>query len=345
MIVVGGGLAGTTLAWALRRRGLSFVLVDRAEAVTSSRIAAGLMTPITGKRLTKTWRHDELFPFATEFYRGVEAETGRSFFHPRSIVRILRNEKERSTFANRRDEFGGLVREPVPTLNADWFHHPPLGFEMPTAAQLDVPAYLDASRDAFARDGQFVEGDVAPDDIEVSAEGVALPRIGLRAKHLIFCQGFAAAQNPLTADLRFRAAKGEILTVRIDAFDERRVVNDGHWLAPHSPGLWRFGATYAWHDLTNTTTPTGRSELEAALRALLNRPFEIVDQQAAVRPIIAGQKPVLGFLPSSPVGVFNGLGSKGSLLAPFFAAQWAGRLAATGILDHDVCGRFPCISA
>ena len=345
MIVVGAGLAGTTLAWALRRRGLSMMVVDRAEAVTSSRVAAGLMTPITGKRLTKTWRHDELFPCATEFYRGVEAETGRSFYHPRSIVRLLRNDKERSIFAERRAEFGDLVREPEPPLNARWFHAPPLGFEMPTGAQLDVPGYLDASRSVFERDGQFVEAEIASDDIEVSADGVTLPRLGLRAKHLIFCQGFAAAANPLTAELPFRAAKGEILTVRIGDFDEGRVVNDGHWLAPYSPGLWRFGATYSWHDLTNTTTSEGRTELETGLRGLLNREFEIVAQQAAVRPILAGQKPVLGFLPGSPIGVFNGLGSKGSLLAPFFAAQWADRLAGTGSLDPDVSGRFPCTSA
>ncbi len=198
---------------------------------------------------------------------------------------------------------------------------------MPTAAQLDVPAYLDASRGFFERHGQFVEADVSPDDLQVSSEEVALPRLGLRARYLVFCQGFAASWNPLTAGLPFRAAKGEILTVKIDAFDEGRVLNAGSWLAPHAPGLWRFGATYSWHDLTDTTTPEGRAELEAALRALLNRPFEVVGQQAAVRPIVAGQRPVLGFLPGSPVGVFNGLGSKGALMAPFFAGELAEALA------------------
>ena len=320
MIVVGAGLAGTTLAWQLHRRGLSFALIDKAEAVTSSRIAAGLMTPITGKRLTKTRRHDELFPVAVEFYRSVEAATGSRFFQPRSIVRIFQNDKERGTFAIRRAEFGELVREPDPPLNPIWFPANE-GFEMPTAAQLDVPGYLDASR-AFFGD-RFVEADVAPGDIAVSADGVAIPRLELNAKYLIFCQGFAASRNPLTAELPFRAAKGEILTVRIDGFDETRVVNTGHWLAPGEPGMWRFGATYSWHDLTNATTAEARTELEAALLAMLTQPFQVVDQQAAVRPILAGQKPMLGFLPGSPVGYFNGLGSKGSLLAPYFAGQLA----------------------
>ncbi len=303
------------------------------------------MTPITGKRLTKSWRHDEFFPVAAAFYRAVEAETGQRFFFPRSIVRIFQTAKESATFEKHQSEFAGLVREPSPPLDPRWFHTPPHGFEMPTAAQLDVPTYLDASRTAFQNQGQFLEADVASDDLQLSPAGVSLPRFGLHAKHIIYCQGFAATQNPLTCELPFRAAKGEILTVRIPDYDEVRVLNTGHWLAPQSPGLWRFGATYSWHDFTDATTVEGRTELEVALGKLLVCPFEIVGQQAAVRPIIAGQRPVLGFLNGSPIGVFNGLGSKGSLMAPFFAEQFAARLAGTGTLEPEVSGRFPCISA
>ena len=325
VIIIGGGLAGTTLAWAMHKRGVNFLLLDRAEAVTSSRVAAGLMTPITGKRLTKTWRHDELFPFATSFYRNVEAETGANFYHPRSIVRIFSKPGEAEKFAERRAEFDDLVRDPNPPLEAGWFNGPPIGFEMPTAAQLDVPAYLDASRSYFERRGQYRIADVSPDELQLNDSGVSLPKLELAAERIIFCQGYAASTNPLTP-LAFRAAKGEILTVRIPDFPETRILNDGHWLAPCGPDLWRFGATYSWSDLTNSTTPEGRSELEGALKKLVNRPFEVVDQRAAVRPIIAGQRPVVGMLPGSPVGVFNGLGSKGSLMAPFFAEQLAGEV-------------------
>ena len=324
MIVVGAGLAGTTLAWQLRRSGQSFALVDKAEAVTSSRVAAGLMTPITGKRLTKTWRHDDLFPTAVAFYRDVESATGASFFHPRPIVRILKNDREHANYSKRRAEFGALVRELDPPLNSAWFPTTD-GFEMPTAAQLDVTKYLDASRAFFG--GQFLEADVSTEDVTMSAEGVTLPRLDLRGDYLIFCQGFAASRNPLTSDLPFRAAKGEILTVRIDDFDERRTVNNGHWLTPTGTDLWRFGATYSWSDFSNTPTAEARIELQAALKEMINRPFEIVDQSAAVRPILAGQKPWIGLLDGSRVGVFNGLGSKGSLMAPHFAGELAARLA------------------
>ena len=110
--IVGAGLAGTTLAWALVRRGRTVVLYDSEPPVTSSRIAAGLMTPITGKRLAKSWRWDDLRPAAERFYRSVEAETGATFFHPRPIVRLFTDDKERRRFADHAAEFAGLVEQP-----------------------------------------------------------------------------------------------------------------------------------------------------------------------------------------------------------------------------------------
>ena len=79
-LIVGQGLAGTALAWTLLRRGYRVLVVDRCDEITSSKIAAGLITPITGMRLVVSWRLDEFLPFATEFYRSVEQQTGADFF-------------------------------------------------------------------------------------------------------------------------------------------------------------------------------------------------------------------------------------------------------------------------
>ncbi|MFG0333660.1 MAG: FAD-dependent oxidoreductase, partial [Maioricimonas sp. JB049] len=86
-IIAGQGLAGTTLAWTLRERGRRVVVIDPGEPITSSRIAAGLMTPVTGQRLVPTWRLGELLPVACDFYRQVEAATGAAFFEQRRMVR------------------------------------------------------------------------------------------------------------------------------------------------------------------------------------------------------------------------------------------------------------------
>src|SRR6188768_1512417 len=100
-VIVGQGLAGTALAWALLRRGRRVLVIDREGGGSSSRVAAGLITPVTGKRLAKSWRWDELYPAAVAFYRAIEAETRSAFFHQRPALRLFANEAERDEFRRR----------------------------------------------------------------------------------------------------------------------------------------------------------------------------------------------------------------------------------------------------
>lgn len=362
--IVGAGLAGTTLAWALVRRGRTVRLIDREPATTSSRVAAGLLTPITGKKPAVSWRWHQLRPAAERFYRAIEAITGRHFFHHRPIVRVMTSDQEREAF--RRPEFAEMVANVDPPLNADAVPQPYGAVLMPTAAQLDTVGYLDASREHFQRLGVYERGEWD----------------GRACSGTVLCLGYVAGG---TFSLPFRPAKGEILTVRLAAWNEVRVVNrGGWWLAPAGsppppgrgraaraqpepggvrdaaadppPGLlaplaepaspsgglvsgplYRFGATYSWDRLDSEPTVAGREELTTKLGELVRLPFTLVSHSAGVRPIVSGQRPVIGRHPTSPdLAVFNGLSSKGSLTAPFFAEQLAAHLCDGAPLDPEV---------
>ena len=330
-VVVGQGLAGTALAWQLRGAGRRVLVVERGDAATASRVSAGLVTPITGRRLVKTWRLDDDYPAAVAFYRKVEAQTGAAFFDTRNMVRLFADEPERAAFELRPER--ALVSAPDPPVNDGWFAAPHGGFEMASAARLDVPRYLDASRAWFAHDGGSTLADIDPArDLETTDDGVRLPRLGVFARCVVFCQGFAARDNPWCAAVRFAPAKGEVLTVRVPGVVEARVVHRGVWLAPAGGDLYRAGSTYDRADLTPAPTAAGREQIVARLRLLLRVPFEIVGNAAAVRPIVEGGRPVFGTHPGRPrIGYFNGLGSKGVLHAPADAARFAARLA--GMLD------------
>ena len=325
VLIVGQGLAGTALAWHLLWRGARVCVLDREAAVTSSRVAAGLVTPITGRRLAKSWRLDDLWPAAVAFYGRVETETAVRFFHRRTTIRLFRDASERARFEGRRASFGDWVGGTDPPVNPDWFAAPHGGFAMPTAAQLATESYLDASRAAFARRGAYLAADIDPTrDLAVSVEGVSLPQLGLRADQVVFCQGHDAAVNPWFRGVRFGGAKGELLTLRIPGLTEERVVNRGVWLLPLGGGLFRAGATYDHDALDCVPTARGREEICGRLREFLRLPFEVIDHRAAVRPVIDAGRPALGLHPENDrVGFFNGLGSKGALLAPFFADQLA----------------------
>lgn len=336
-IVVGQGLAGTTLAWQLLRRGRRVLVLDREEASTSSLIAAGLITPVTGKRLAKSWRWDELYPAAVAFYRSVERETGEMLFHQRPSIRLFVSEAEVEEYRRRAPSvIAGLVRET--TINDNWFAAPFGGFEMPHAARLDVPRYLNMSRQMLQeqRSYRVVEFDPAK-DIELVDGLVRLTRFNVEAPAIIFCRGFVVDPDPWFGEIRFTAAKGEILTLRVPGLVEERVIHRGVWLAPMGNDRFRAGSTYEWDDLNSTPTPEARAAIESRLRAFLRLPFEVIDHRAAVRPVIDAGFPLLGRHPRCPqLAYFNGLGSKGSLLAPFFADQLVADLAGEREVDREV---------
>ena len=68
-LIIGQGLAGTVLAWNLIQRGRSVIVLDREDESTSSKVAAGLINPITGRYLTKSWRADETLPVPSPQWR------------------------------------------------------------------------------------------------------------------------------------------------------------------------------------------------------------------------------------------------------------------------------------
>lgn len=325
-IILGQGLAGTAVAWQFHWAGLRVLIIDRNESNTPSRISAGLITPITGQRLVISWQFPAFWSAALAHYRRAEAELGTSFFRETTMVRRFETAEELAIFERRRNdpEFEQITRSPPqPELDAESFLPATCDMEMLTAGQLDVPTYLQSSRDFFDRLGCYRQDSLSwSDGLILQSEGVMLPRYNVTARWLISCQGLQAQQHPWFSAVRFRPAKGEILTLDISGLTESRVVHRGIWLTRRADGLYQAGSTYEWQQLDETPTAAGREQIEQLLRQVLRRPFQIVAHHAAVRPIHLQQYPVIGRHPSSSqLGYLNGLGSKGTLQAPRLARE------------------------
>jgi len=338
-LIVGQGLAGTTLAWRLLERGARILVIDQVNSRSASRVAAGLMTPVTGQRLVLSWRLAELWPSAIAFYRQIEANTTTVFLSEPGQIRILASDDERKRYRTlTAGPAADWVREPAPAIDLEFFRDESGSLEMPRAARLDVALFLDVSRDHFRTLGCLREGNVnAACDIAVTAEMVRLPPFDVTAEHIVFCEGSAAAENPWFAGVRFDCTRGEILTLRIPGLTETRIVNQGIWLVPLGNGLFRAGATSDWNNLQAGPTPDGRKDICCRLKRFLRLPFEVVEHSAGIRPIVSGRHPVLGCHPDYPrIGLFNGLGSKGVLQAPLLAEQLAGQILNHESIDAEV---------
>ena len=80
-LLIGQGICGTMLSWFLHKEGKSFVIIDDGAKDTASRIAAGIINPVTGRRYVTTWMIETVMPFAIQCYKELENYLGTSLVH------------------------------------------------------------------------------------------------------------------------------------------------------------------------------------------------------------------------------------------------------------------------
>jgi glycine/D-amino acid oxidase-like deaminating enzyme len=200
------------------------------------------------------------------------------------------------------------------------------GMEVTRSGYLDIPVYLDAARNYFTKLGVFIRQQVQPEDIVLSADGVLWAED--RFEKVIFCNGTAHSGNYYTDWLKFKPVKGEVLRIRIQSADFEHIINRNGFLLPVGNNEYKLGATYDNHFRDTLPSGKGREELVQKLVGLLRTPYEVTDHWAGVRPATHDRRPYIGRHPAhEQVLIFNGLGTKGVSLAPYFAAHFADVLA------------------
>jgi len=325
-LIIGQGLAGTALAWQLRERQSPFLVLDDPHPETASRVAAGLVTPVTGQALRARPGFAADLAHCRALYKSAEKTTARSFWREQPALRLLDTPKAvaRAEAAHAHDAtlfaMGGALPagfSPVPGLAT-----------MPLAARLDVPVYLEASAGQFARDGQLRHGRIGARDLEVCGDEVRIDALDIRASHVVWCGGAQDAKNAWLPDGALSPARGEMIRVALVQEGPSQVVHRaGRWLRPLCDDTYQFGATYDHSAPVAQTTPEARDRLMADLSDWLTSAPSLLDQVAGVRPVARDRQ---AFVTTHPVhrGVhaFNGLGSHGVLIAPRLAAELADRL-------------------
>ncbi len=342
LLIAGQGLAGTLLAWEAHWAGLRVVIVDPDEKQTASKVAAGIVNPITGRRLTRSWRFDEFHPAAIGFYRRAEQDLGRIFYHPQPILRCLDGEEMigRWKRKSRRPDYRHLWSDdPHLARAADPYWFLPCGFRFATdrSGYLEIDSFLAASRAFFTDRQQVITATLDPEAIDPGDREGRVAHLGITARHVVLCLGGTGRDPRFFDALPLRRVKGEILTVELAGCREDRIVNrGGKWLLPTGAGRFLAGATYRWDVDDKLPSDDGREEILRGMRSITSKAPTILGHRAGIRPVIRGSRPVIGRHPVHPVvSVFNGLGSKGVLNGPWFAAKLIRHLIAGEPLDPE----------
>jgi glycine oxidase len=337
-LIVGQGIAGSMLAWFLLKENKSVLVIDKYNSSSSSNVAAGIIHPITGRRIVKTWMADELIPFARKAYWELEAFFRQKFFHDLPILELLSTTKEVNDW-NSRAESAELKRY-ISSENKDGQYNEVLKpflkkIQINHSGWVDMQGLVIALRNFFSEKKILIEEVFEHAKLKLNNGRVQYKNI--EADKIIFCEGYAAMHNPLWKHLPYLPAKGEILTIKSPFLKLENILVKSIFILPLGNDLYKVGSTYEWNELNEIPTAKAKQKILFQLDQIINVSYKVVDHKAGIRPSVKDRRPFLGFHHEhKQIGIFNGLGTKGALLAPFFAHHFSKHLLLETPLMQEV---------
>ena len=329
ILIIGQGICGTFLSLELERAGLSHLVLDDRRPLSASRAAAGLINPVTGRRIVTTWMIDELVSFAHEAYGRLPNLLGSSFFETAAVVDFFPTPQMRLAFLQRLQEDGAYLALPADEHVWDHVFRSDFGFGSISPCYLvDLPGLLNAARKRMLEKNILREERFEREELIVVSADLILYK-DIEARKIIFCDGIEGASDPWFSRLPFAPNKGEALIIEIEGLasgavsasaQARTVFKKGISLVPWREDTWWVGSSYEWAFGHGEPTDAFRHRTETMLRDWLKLPFRTHQHLASVRPATLERRPFVGFHPTQPaIGILNGMGTKGCSLAPYFA--------------------------
>ncbi len=334
-LIVGQGLAGSILAYNLKEKGSSFAILDNDHTRSATKVAAGHVDYISGKRLTLSWRAKTLIPHARSFYQKCEKKLGCTFFYEMPSKRLFTTQTEADVFNKKKDldDFSSYYGDPIGVDDDPTVHAPFGGVHILDSCFLDTKAFLSAMSNYLKQHIHIYEMDYH--ELDVSQNQVRYK--DFIAKKVIFCNGYHVSKTPWFGDISYRMAKGETLTLKNWGLDETYAYKFGRWMVPTHSGQLKFGATYEWDDINTKTSEEGKHILLEHLSKHFVCDPEILAHEAGVRCMVKNLRPLLGYHPEySHIGIFNGFSSKGVMMVPYFAEHWMNMEFKNSHLDPEV---------
>lgn len=324
-LIVGQGLAGSLLAWEMLGRRMRVVLVDNGQQ-NASQVAAGLINPVTGQRLVKSFEVDRLLPQAMACYRRLADTFKQEFFVPLPMLRLLKNAREQQ-FAEQRlaqadyRSWLSAAESAAAGIKADFGY-----LRQTQTGYLKTVALLQAIRQHLQALGCYRQARFDYADL------VLAPRLQwqeLQPAAVVFCEGHWGRQNPWFGRLPFQPAKGQILTCDSPPPCTGQILNFGHWLIPLAERRFKLGATF--EPGVEDIAPTEQAERQLLHSLAQVAPnlasVRVVERQAGIRPATLDKQPFIGPHPRyANLHIFNGFGAKGSLAIPGYANDFAAYL-------------------
>lgn len=321
ILIVGQGLAGTLLSYQFLKNNIQHKVVDNQHANSSTLAAAGLINPVTGRRYVKSWMIDELLEVAKPFYHGLEQLLDMKLVSSMDVIRSLKNVSQENLWntATSRPGYKDYVSDDdSPASYAGVVNHSFTYRRIRKAMQVDVSGLIVKYSEFLLNRNMLIQESF--DYSQIYPDSDVFEIYGETYSHIIFCEGYKAIDNPFFNFLPFQPSKGESFEIEINGFEPDEILRDEIFLVPVGESLIWSGGGYGWDFTNKYPTEDFRTEWSNKLDELLQVEYRIKSHKAGIRPGVKGRRPLLGRHPEyNNLIIFNGLGTKGTSLGPYFS--------------------------
>lgn len=334
-IIVGQGIAGTWLSNELLKRGKKIMVINHETNNTASLKAAGLYNPITGRKMVKTWMADDLFQNLEKEYKELENQISAKFLHSLPIYRSFQNIESKNDWDGKQSSTSGnsFIKELKTNSSGLPFINDPLGgIVVDHAGYVDLPVLIEAFRSFLLKERVYENDLLEYSRVIFNENGVSYKK--WNASKIIFCEG-ANTTNPFWKELPFKLVRGELMDISCAA-ELPYIFNQGVFMIPKGD-IITVGSTYDHSMLSYEPQQKGIDNLKSRLEKVFLAPYKIIDKRAGIRPATHDRKPFIGFhRERKTLAIFNGFGTKGVSLTPYFAKHFADVLENKCEIDKEV---------
>lgn len=318
VLIVGAGLAGLHLAWSLYLRKHPFKIINADRGLPAWRASAGIINPVTGKRVVKSWQIDTLLPFAQERYSTIADHLCQaSAYHPQALFRYFRGDPDEiERFEKRRSEpdYAHYLSNNATQVDK--------GFEIAHAGWVDVAHFVESSRVFFSDLKQLEHSDQAFDPRLLGFTKDGLEWQNQTWSHIVFCEGYQGQNNPFFDWLDYRISRGDVIDFDKSPPLPMHISNREKWILPFSESSGRAGSSYTWEDLEKAPDLADCPPLLEAWSDIFPgiEKAHITRHRVGIRPGTNDSKPYAGPHPlDARICILNGFGSKGASQSPWCA--------------------------
>ena len=318
-LIVGCGLAGISFAEMALENGKSILVFDN-DSQNSSKIAGGLYNPVILKRFSEVWKAQEQLVLMNNFYPRIEKKINCTVDFKTPILRKFFSVEEQNNWFAASDKIAL-----APFLSTDIITKKYKGIDSPFGyGEVLQTGYVDTALllkkyKEYLKENNWLQQESFNYDLLHFEEGYASYK-DIKAKHIIFAEGFGMHSNPYFNELPLDGTKGELFIIKAPQLSLDIIVNTSVFILPLGNDLFKVGATYNWQDKTDLPTDEGKAELIDRIKEIITCDFEVISHFAGVRPTVKDRRPLIGTHSKyKTMHLLNGLGTRGVMLGPAMA--------------------------